>query len=1402
MGDSVDSIQPVTRDARFLPGARRAYFSTDLGTQAHRLIGSGLAPAVVRSTNDPVAVVQAARYWQIKYKNQCLCIFPNQRWTVEDLWDAADIFAEGRQFCEQMLTFIARDTLYAADRFAKDWAREHPDRLNFTGINIGNVYDLNDPLTALDQIFVFGEINSFPRAFLWHVAFILIASWNDSSLANNAALDSIQNQQLFVGPQQDVGEAQATTITVAKSDSKKAETLPDETGRTATATLTTSDHSRLQPPSQRATSYVPQQPGEFQSYTRYSGIEPHNTRAQVLKGSKGSRNLGSGLYNQPQGWIENESRTVSGPYPRRDPVGIPGIQSAQYIPVQMAGGPQIPAPIIPSSTMNPYLLGPPMMSHPGYPVQTVEPAEASRGHTGYQTGVARGMQMNPAYINDPQAPQPMLMGEMTNMHFPGHMGSQGIDPRAPIPRRSNHSGANQLYDPYNGNNRKFSAGQAYGDTGKKGGPYGFTAPQHRGRKISTSSGRSVHSSHNHMLPTGPRYNEISSRRRQSEDDPKITGDSISGCGHTWIGPNNTTVKELWVGDLPPDVSESEILQLFEQTIGITPIAISLRHNAGKGPFHAFATFASCADAKVALTINRSDPQLRNGEVRPTVSVPRRFYQKESPPTVYSDYSRTNQAASSHIRVATNLSHNEKSTSINTDNVMAKSRDVVFYSPQDARSGLPKKPFVQSNIASHAETAVSESENSKRQQKSPTKKDRNKNKRESPFKKEPSINEEPEVDEEPEINMISPVTTKDDKSCRQDDQSVENTQPTESQVVPSSNPGQEVCHTADEGRESIAQPSGQSSQLDSGQYQDNTSRSTPLPTDTDTRLGKKPTQIPHSDDTRKSTPRAGNESNDDASDTEGNENKSFDSATEVQSEAEQMEPKAEIRDQANTANHGTVAPTSQIVSENTLQDRPEFPVMAEEPEPDAAQEAYLEPEKPETVASNTENIPEASKTREISGQDKEITPDTAHTEATPAQKGANMSAPVEPTPTDTAKKAGAQQMHSLHPFATKNKAQAKKEKETKKKKQKKEDADRVAKAKANKIASLKKTKIATDPQRELETSMDSTSSPTAADVRFDLDAAGAKTEKHTPEEAKTTDVNTEDSQKKVNKADESVQHPKVEQASSTEPELQLDSKPLPSPQVLSSTSVSRKVISPNTQSHDEAGPSNKDSTTTPTTHILECETGSDKKPSTSLLAIPTSSAEKSEHDQSIASPRQSLSRYSSTSTLAGDDVHETTDARSAPEDNIGTSDPPQGTPTGETAAQSENASAETPKKKKRKNKKKNKKKTPASELSTDGQSAADERASKPVVPHSWDMHRYDPFTSQMTHIEAIRFAVKHDTSSYFAQTNARMETKRRVQEANEALFNSRQGEGEGEGEGEGKGEGEDEGEGKGESSNSG
>jgi hypothetical protein len=141
---------------------------------------------------------------------------------VEDLWDAADIHVEGRKFCEQMLTFISRDTLYAADRFAKDWAREHPEHVDFTGINIGNVYDCKDPLTALDKIFVFGELTSFPRVFLWHVAFILIASWNDSKMVNNTVSDAGQQKQHSVIAQRDGNEIKGLSSDTPTSGGKLA----------------------------------------------------------------------------------------------------------------------------------------------------------------------------------------------------------------------------------------------------------------------------------------------------------------------------------------------------------------------------------------------------------------------------------------------------------------------------------------------------------------------------------------------------------------------------------------------------------------------------------------------------------------------------------------------------------------------------------------------------------------------------------------------------------------------------------------------------------------------------------------------------------------------------------------------------------------------------------------------------------------------------------------------------------------------------------------------------------------------------------------------------------------------------------------------------------------------------
>ena len=66
----IDVIQHATRDPKFAPGARQAFFSTELGTRAPRSLSPVTVPVIVRSRDDPAAVVQAARYWQTKYKSE------------------------------------------------------------------------------------------------------------------------------------------------------------------------------------------------------------------------------------------------------------------------------------------------------------------------------------------------------------------------------------------------------------------------------------------------------------------------------------------------------------------------------------------------------------------------------------------------------------------------------------------------------------------------------------------------------------------------------------------------------------------------------------------------------------------------------------------------------------------------------------------------------------------------------------------------------------------------------------------------------------------------------------------------------------------------------------------------------------------------------------------------------------------------------------------------------------------------------------------------------------------------------------------------------------------------------------------------------------------------------------
>jgi hypothetical protein len=586
--------QDAVRNAKFGPGVRQAYFSTGLGARAPCELGPIRPPVIVRSLSGPQAVVDAAKVWMNKYKDQCLCILPSQGWVIEDLWDAEDIHMDSRSFCEEMLKFISGASYYAAKKFAEDWAKAHPDRVNFGGdLRMGNIYEINDPVPIVDHIFIFDELVSFPRPFLWHVAHMLISTWY--------ALNSIKHPHFDVNLGQQMCDPAGGKKVEAVKTALAAEKMPSKTNRKQTRSRPTKltawtepssaydpkilvrepvpPHSvpvqpNMRSSSQRILSQGPMQTSGHHIPLRGGDMISPNMHPQAMYVPKGNRNIGSGTYNQSPGWAEN--RVASGPY-QRQPSG-PNMQSPQFMPAAMAMGGQ-PMAMMPGAPMVSYAQGAPMMPGHGYPVQH------------YQPGPMQTPPMAPVYLHQPQGPH--AIGEMTNnMHYPNNMGVQYTDPRAPMPRRTDHHNPNLLYDPYNGANPNFRKTSGYNGGSKKGGHGNFAAQPGPGRKISGGRGPYNNANIEHAVnvpANGGRYNDFNFPKRLQEDDPSITGDSVAGCTHTWIGADNATVTELWIGDLPIDAREDEIKLLFQQNVGVTPTNISVRPNVATHTCHAFAT---------------------------------------------------------------------------------------------------------------------------------------------------------------------------------------------------------------------------------------------------------------------------------------------------------------------------------------------------------------------------------------------------------------------------------------------------------------------------------------------------------------------------------------------------------------------------------------------------------------------------------------------------------------------------------------------------------------------------------------------------------------------------------------------------------------------------------------------
>jgi hypothetical protein len=483
---------------------------------------------------------------------------------------------------------------------------------------MGNVYDINDPLEIIDQIFIFGEPIDFPRVFLWHVAHILIATWIETNKATDATVRMSLTPQARAGSQKTAnGQAGPSSTPTNASDEKNSSkkdrkltrfrssklTIPTESSSavedphlTTVMASGAPDPPDTRPVFQRVPPQGPVHTGGHSGLMRGGDagvvmgpfrVSP-NMHALPLNIPKANRNMGSGSYGQQHGWVENNNRTMYGAYPRQPSGTMPSMQSHHFMSPQMATGQHIPQPMIAGSS--PYV----QVVHSGHGFQQHDPGMVPRTHINYQQGMIQTQPMNPVFPHQPNG-QYVSMGNMTNnMHHANNMMSQHQDPRAPMPRRPNQRNIQDLFDPYSGNNPKFNGALGYNNGGRKGANNNFAPQPGRGRKVSNMGGRDTYHRTNvdynaNVSSSGSRNSDFNARRRLSEDDPTITGDSVSGCGHTWIGPKNLTVSELWIGDLPADVGEDELIQLFKQTVGVTAIAISLRNKFPQNGTHAFAT---------------------------------------------------------------------------------------------------------------------------------------------------------------------------------------------------------------------------------------------------------------------------------------------------------------------------------------------------------------------------------------------------------------------------------------------------------------------------------------------------------------------------------------------------------------------------------------------------------------------------------------------------------------------------------------------------------------------------------------------------------------------------------------------------------------------------------------------
>jgi hypothetical protein len=307
-----------------------------------------------------------------------------------------------------------------------------------------------------------------------------------------------------------------------------------------------------------------------------------------------------------------------------------------------------------------------MSSPPMHPVQMEHMQMPPRAALFSPPGPLPAQLYDPAYQQ--YAPGPFMDMSNSFQYAP----IRSADARGMQRSNSQSLKTSGLFNPY-GAERPDKAG--FATTGsRKGGRVNYPNNPGRGRKYSAGTfDRSLYGSYpsdppEHVTRYGSgQFNEAPQVRQFShptETDMDIINDKQFGCNYDFIGPQNNTVHQLYVKNLPKDVQSQELENLFLERTGIKPAEVAVKLGGDHKDFvHAFVIFDTVDNARKAFDVKNL--KLRDRELH--VSVARRYFQ-------------VGMASQQHLRGAIQDSRRPA----DSNSLPAKSTQ---YSPQDARSDL-------------------------------------------------------------------------------------------------------------------------------------------------------------------------------------------------------------------------------------------------------------------------------------------------------------------------------------------------------------------------------------------------------------------------------------------------------------------------------------------------------------------------------------------------------------------------------------------------------------------------------------------------------------------------------------------------------------------------------------------